>query len=79
MNDLEYYKNLSDERLWNFSLMVIRGIMKKNGNWYRVSESHIQRKMKQIRNAKTHEQLLKAINLQEKARQSNSSVTENKK
>jgi hypothetical protein len=74
MNDLEYYKNLSDERLWNFSLMVIRGIMKKNGTWYRVSESHIQRKMKQIRNAKTHEQLLEAINLQSKARQSNSSV-----
>ena len=66
MDDLQYYKNLPDEQLWNFSLMVIRGIMKKNGKWYRVSESHIQRKMNQIRNAKDKEHLLKALNLQKR-------------
>lgn len=62
-SEKKYWKNMSDESYWDFALMIIRGIMKMNGNWYRVSETHIQQKIKQIRNAKTNEQRRKALNL----------------
>jgi len=62
-SEIKYWKNLSDNRYWDLALMTIRGIMKMNANWYNVTESHIQRKIKQIKNAKTDEQRRKALNI----------------